>query len=57
MLAEEDPSSALNALHELAGDGPVAVDPELGAILRAVVLRSRVELARRASVLSRQQAS
>jgi hypothetical protein len=44
-------------LHELAGDGPVAVDPELGAILRAVVLRSRVELARRASVLSRQQAS
>ena len=57
MLAEEDPSSALNALNELAGDGPLANDPELGAILRAVVLRSRVELARRASVLSRQHAS
>jgi hypothetical protein len=47
MLAEEDPSSALNALHDLADDGPLGNDPALGAIVRAVVLRSRVELARR----------
>lgn len=57
MLAEEDPSSALNALRELTGDGSLASDPELGAILRAVVLRSRVELARREQGLSRQHAS
>src|SRR5580704_9544387 len=56
MLAEEDPASALHALHELADDGQLANDPELGAILRAVLLRSRVELARRANVLSRQHA-
>jgi hypothetical protein len=56
MLAEEDPSSALNALDELAGDGPLANDPELGAILRAVVLRSRVELARREHVRSQRHA-
>jgi hypothetical protein len=47
MLAEEDPSSVLNALHELSAEGPIANDPGLGAILRAVVLRSRVEIARR----------
>jgi hypothetical protein len=46
MLAKEDPSLALNALDELAGDGPLANDPALGAIVRAVVLRSRVEIAR-----------
>ena len=56
MLAEEDPSLVLNALHELAGDGPLANDPELGAIVRAVVLRSRVELARREHGVSRQRA-
>jgi len=47
MLAEQDPSTALRALSELATDGPLADDPGLGAILRAVVLRSRVEIARR----------
>jgi hypothetical protein len=56
MLAEDDPSLALNALHELAGDGPLANDPALGAIVRAVVLRSRVEIARREHGLSRQHA-
>jgi hypothetical protein len=47
MLAEEDPSSALVALQDLTIDGAVADDPELDAILRAVDLRSRVEIARR----------
>lgn len=46
-LAGEDPAPVLDALNELSGDGPVAVDPGLAAIVRAVVLRSRVELARR----------
>jgi hypothetical protein len=56
MLAEQDPALAINALQELAGDGPTANDPALGAILRAVVLRSRVELARRDQRLSLQRA-
>jgi hypothetical protein len=47
MLAEEDPSLALSALSQLATDGALADDPALGAILRAIVLRSRVEVARR----------
>ena len=49
MLAESDPSSALGALAELASDGPLADDPGLGAILRQVILRSRIEVARRES--------
>lgn len=49
LLTEEDPSLALNALNGLTSDCPLADDPGLGAILRAVVLRSRVEIARRAS--------
>jgi hypothetical protein len=53
VLAEEDPSLALNALRDLADNGPIANDPELGAIVRAVVLRSRVEIARREQGLSR----
>jgi hypothetical protein len=56
ILAEEDPSLALIALQELAGDGPLANDPVLGEIVRAVVLRSRVELARREQGLSRRHA-
>ncbi len=55
MLAEEDPALLLNALHELAGDAPLASDPELGAIVRAVVLRSRVEIARRQHDPARRQ--
>jgi hypothetical protein len=47
MLAAEDPASAMRVLNELTSDGPLASDPELGAILRAVTLRCRVELARR----------
>jgi hypothetical protein len=47
MLAAEDPSAALRALNELTADNRLADDPGLGAILRAVVLRSRVEMARR----------
>jgi hypothetical protein len=47
MLAEEDPARALHELDRLASSGAPAEDPALGAILRAIVLRSRVELARR----------
>lgn len=47
MLAEEDPALTLRALSELAADGPLAADPGLAAVLRAVVLRSRLEVARR----------
>jgi hypothetical protein len=47
MLAAEDPSMALRAMSELTVDTPLANDPGLAAILRAVVLRSRVEIARR----------
>ena len=46
MLAKEDPALALHALNELAADHPLADDPGLGAILRAIVLRARVEVAR-----------
>ena len=56
MLAEEDPALALNALHELVGDGRLASDPDLVAIVRAVVLRSRVEIARREHALSQRHA-
>ena len=48
MLAREDPSLALRSLSELAAGDLSAGDAELGAILRAIVLRSRVEVARRA---------
>jgi hypothetical protein len=47
MLSDEDPAPTLRALNELTADNPLAVDPGLAAILRAVVLRSRVEIARR----------
>jgi hypothetical protein len=47
MLAAEDPSMALRVMSELTVDTPLANDPGLAAILRAVVLRSRVEIARR----------
>ena len=52
MLVEGDPSSALRALTELTANTPSADDPGLGAVLQAVVLRSRVELARRERQLS-----
>ena len=47
MLAAEDPALALRSLSELATGGPLADDPGLAAVLRAIVLRSRVEVARR----------
>ncbi len=47
MLAMENPALVLNVLNELATDCPLADDPGLGAIMRAVVLRSRIEVARR----------
>ncbi len=48
LTASEDPGQALRLLRDLTtepGDG--AADPVLGAILRAVTLRARVEIARR----------
>jgi hypothetical protein len=55
MLAEEDPSVALRLLNELTGDNRLADDPGLAAILRAVVLRSRVEIARHEASLGRRE--
>ena len=49
MLAAEDPSMALCDMNDLTADAPVAEDPALAAIVRAVVLRSRIEIARRDS--------
>ena len=46
-LAEEDPSLALIALNDLTADLPKADDPGLDAILRAIKLRARVEIALR----------
>ena len=47
MLTAEDPALVLRALTELASDSPPPADPGLHAILRSVILRARVELARR----------
>jgi hypothetical protein len=46
LLTEEDPAVALRTLNELATADPSADDPALGAILRAIVLRARLEVAR-----------
>ena len=47
LIAEGDPALALRSLSELAAEAPEAADPRLAAVLRAVVLRARVEVARR----------
>jgi hypothetical protein len=47
MLSGADAASVLRTLDEISKDGVAVDDPRLEAILRAVVLRSRVELARR----------
>jgi len=47
LLAEDDPALALRALSELAAGGPEAADPDLASVMRAIILRSRVEVARR----------
>jgi len=46
-LLDGDSGEALPALARLARDLPPAADPGLDAVLRAVALRARVELARR----------
>jgi hypothetical protein len=48
MLAEDDPTSVLRSLEEISQEGASAADPRLEAIVRAIVLRSRVEVALRA---------
>jgi hypothetical protein len=47
MLAGADSTSVLRVLEEISEEPVAADDPRLEAILKAVVLRSRVELARR----------
>jgi hypothetical protein len=47
ILTGQDATAALRALNELAVGDPGADDPRLGAVLRAIVLRSRIEIARR----------
>jgi Class II flagellar assembly regulator len=48
LLGNEDPSMPLRTLSELAASESPAEDPGLIAILRAIDLRSRIEIARRA---------
>jgi Class II flagellar assembly regulator len=48
LLASDDPAAAMRLLTDLAAGDPGAHDPGLAAILRAVILRARVEVARRA---------
>lgn len=47
LLGAPDDGAALHELAELAASVPSATDPAVAAVLRAVVLRARVELARR----------
>ena len=47
VLAAEDPALALRSLGTLAQEQPEAADPALASVLRAIVLRARVEVARR----------
>jgi len=47
MLADEDPSVPLNDLQDLTASGIAADDPGLEDIVRALTLRSRIEVARR----------
>jgi hypothetical protein len=47
LLAGSDSATALAQLAELAAAAPHAVDPQLAALLSAIRLRVRVELARR----------
>lgn len=53
LLAGEDDSAALEHLAALVDSQPPAEDPRLQAVLEAVRLRARVELARREAGLSR----
>lgn len=49
LLTDEDPAHALRTLSALTLDEEQAADPDLAAILRAIALRSRLEVARRKS--------
>jgi Class II flagellar assembly regulator len=46
-LAQQDASQTLSSLIDLTADSPAADDPGLEAILRAIKLRARVEIALR----------
>ena len=47
LLGGDDDAAALQRLAELAAAVPRATDPRLAALVSAIVLRVRVELARR----------
>ena len=47
LLTAADPSVALQRLEELAGGVPLAADPHTAALVSAILVRVRVELARR----------
>lgn len=47
LLGDGDPASVLHEISELSKDVPVADDPGLAAAVDHVVLRARIELARR----------
>ena len=49
LLGEGDPATVLDEIRTLTDDVPAAADPALGAAIDQVVLRARIELARRAS--------
>ena len=45
LLEDGDPAGVLERLASLIADMPVATEPRLAALLSAIVLRARVELA------------
>jgi hypothetical protein len=47
LLAEADPTAVLARLAALAGSMPPMADPRLMAVMRAIVIRAKVEIARR----------
>ena len=51
LLGDGDPASVLHEISELSKDVPVADDPGLAAAVDHVVLRARIELARRGTAV------
>lgn len=47
LLRDDDPAATLRALNAALAAAPSAADPALNALIDAIVLRARVELARR----------
>jgi len=47
LLGDGDPAAVLDEIRALADNVPAAADPALGAAIDQVVLRARIELARR----------